>query len=95
MVRVFFSARRNREEILAELRVQRRLHQQTLEGYTQIDPRHYARQMASVAGRDFELDAIFWRLTLDHGRQYEEMYLRWLDQAIAQVEALLIKPSSD
>jgi len=95
MVRVFFSAPRERGSVLAELRLQRRLHQGTLERYAAVEPDAYAAQMAALAGRDFALDAEFWRLTVEHGRQYEAMYIAWLDAAIARLESLLIKPSSD
>lgn len=87
MVRMFFSGLRSKTEVLEELRLQRRLHQQLLEQYQGYDLK---RQSAQFLGeeRDVGYDLEFWKLTLEHGYQYEVMYLKWLDEAIARIEQL-------
>jgi PadR family transcriptional regulator, regulatory protein AphA len=85
LVRLFFSGQRKKEGLLAELKMQRKLHQQKLEVYGGLDP---------CAGDDMDVppglegEAVFWKATLSMGIQYEEMYLRWLDETIHMVENL-------
>lgn len=89
LVRLFFSGLRDPKEVLDELRFQRQLHQQQLELYQQIKPEDYAAKFESNDdGLDFEREAKFWRMTLENGRSYEEMYLKWLDETIAKIESL-------
>lgn len=89
MVRLFFSARRDKAEVLDELRLQRRLHQQQLDLYADISPEFYAEQMQMMTGGDdFSHDAKFWAMTVAHGREYEAMYVHWLDQTIRELEAI-------
>ncbi|MDX2137397.1 MAG: PadR family transcriptional regulator [Chloroflexota bacterium] len=86
LVRLFFSGRRAREEVLDELRIQRRLHQQKLDYYRSLSPEHLLRQTSSP--EVLAQEAVYWMTTLSFGRQYEEMYLRWLDETIATIDAL-------
>ena len=87
LVRLFFSGSRERQEVLNELRLQRQLHQQQLELYQQIQPEEYAAQ-SQVRNDliDFDREAKFWRITLENGLAYEQMYLNWLDETIAKIE---------
>jgi DNA-binding PadR family transcriptional regulator len=86
LVRVFFSARRDRQQVLDELRIQRQLHLQKLEYYRSLSPGHL---IAEVEGAEvMHEDAVFWSATLDFGLAYERMYLEWLDRTIAQIESL-------
>jgi DNA-binding PadR family transcriptional regulator len=84
LVRIFFSARRDQQEVLAELRLQRQLHQEKLAAYRRIAetiPEKY----------DFpelQRDQIFWRATLELGMRYEEMYLGWLNDTMNTIENL-------
>jgi len=88
LVRLFFSGSRDRQEVLSELRFQRQLHQQQLELYQQIKPEEYSppSQLRSDT-LDFDREAKFWRMTLDLGLAYEQMYLKWLDETISQIES--------
>jgi PadR family transcriptional regulator, regulatory protein AphA len=81
LVRIFFSAKRDPNEVLAELRLQRRLHEEKLSTYQVIKNQipHYPHQ-------GLERDHIFWELTLDMGMRYEEMYLIWLENTIKMIE---------
>ncbi|MDJ0590415.1 MAG: PadR family transcriptional regulator [Pleurocapsa sp. MO_226.B13] len=84
LVRLFFSGSRDRASVLDELRFQRQLHQQQLEIYQQIEPEESSDNSDRI---DFEREAKFWRMTLDLGLAYEQMYLDWLDETIAKIES--------
>ena len=85
LVRLFFSARRDPQDVLAELRVQSALHREKAAVYEGL-----AAHMTDAAPAELglERDQAFWHLTLDMGRRYEAMYLEWLDHAIQTVEGL-------
>ena len=89
MVRLFFSAARDRETILNELHIQRQLHQQQLEKYQHMD----IEQLAANGNwniDDFmarmQHDIGFWQLTLQYGIAYEQLYVKTIDQMIDWVE---------
>ena len=84
LVRLFFSGSRDRASVVDELRFQRQLHQQQLEIYQQIEPEKSSDNSDRI---DFEREAKFWRMTLDLGLAYEQMYLDWLDETIAKIES--------
>jgi hypothetical protein len=84
---LFFSGSRDHDRILDELRFQRQLHQQQLELYQQIQPEDYATKFESTDNQiDLTREAKFWRITLENGLAYEQMYLKWLDETIARSE---------
>lgn len=85
LVRVFFSARRDPQDVLAELRLQRRLHQEKLAAYRQI-----TKKVPHMQHSNSELlrDQVFWRATLELGMRYEEMYLGWLNDTMKTIEGL-------
>jgi DNA-binding PadR family transcriptional regulator len=90
MVRVFFSSVRATPEVEAELRMQRKLHEQQLQEYlNQIllagagnngsDPEAHTESAE-------DLNHIYQNATLRFGIAYERMYLEWLDDLIGQLE---------
>lgn len=81
LVRLFFSAQREPEQVLTELRLQRELHQRKAAAYTAIAA-HIPTKSSLVR------DEAFWRLTLDMGMRFEAMYLAWLESAIHTIEHL-------
>lgn len=86
LVRLFFSGSRNKQETLGELAVQRQLHQQKLDLYNSIAGDHLLPMTThnpAIAG-----EVRYWVMTLEFGKRYEQMYLKWLDECIAQIEAL-------
>lgn len=85
IVRVFFSAHRDKEEILSELFIQRQLHQQHLAEYGQLDM--HIRQKIQIDHRGLLQDARFWKATLDMGKRYEQAYLDWISELIEMVES--------
>lgn len=90
MVRVFFSGERDPEAVLDELRTQRQLHQQKLDYYLALEPRHLVREFTDQLPTDALPEAIhraipFWSATLQFGIAYEQMYLQWLEQIIGML----------
>ena len=83
LLKLFFSAQINPQEILAELHVQRNLHQAELQKY-QTTTKDVIRQFG--ASTDMADDARLWEATRRYGELYEEMYIHWLDETIAVVE---------
>jgi DNA-binding PadR family transcriptional regulator len=84
LVRVFFSARRDPQEVLAELRLQHRLHQEKLAAYHRISEEIKHQH----AGSELQRDHVFWGATLKLGMRYEEMYLGWLNDTLKTIEEL-------
>ncbi len=85
LVHLFFSAQRDSQDVLTELRLQRELHQQQAAAYQAI-----SEHMACDAPykQHLQRDQVFWRLTLEMGQRYEVMYIAWLEDAIRQIEVL-------
>ena len=86
LVRLFFSARRDPQQVLTELRLQTELHQAKLAAYHAIDGKTgslHCKETDSLAR-----DQQFWQLTLDMGMRYEETYLAWLKDSIRKIEAM-------
>jgi DNA-binding PadR family transcriptional regulator len=83
LVRLFFSAQRPRAEVLDELRLQRRLHQQKLDYYRALRPS----ALLNRAAQSSSDEVIFWTATLRFGINFEQMYLQWLDKVIATLES--------
>jgi hypothetical protein len=82
LVRLFFSGSRDIEDLLAELQMQRALRIQRVEEYK---ARHLQEDHAQHASN--ELDIELWQATLDFGIRHETMYLEWLDELIARLQA--------
>ncbi len=83
LLKLFFSAQLNPQEILTELRLQRNLHQAEVEKY-QTTTKDVIRQFS--ASTDMTADAQLWEATRRFGELYEEMYVRWLDETIEVLE---------
>lgn len=86
--RLFFSGLRDKAAILDELRHHRRLHQQKLVYYESIEGGELLSPQAIEANPAIAGEIPYWQMTLRFGRQYARMYLNWLDETIASVEAL-------
>lgn len=86
LVRLFFSARRDKKSILAELYLQRELHQKKLNEYHGYTGDMIDKNVKTIP--QLQSDAVFWRMTLNLGIHYEEMYVEWLNQTIQEIEGL-------
>jgi PadR family transcriptional regulator, regulatory protein AphA len=87
LVRLFFSARRDKKSVLAELYLQRELHQKKWNEYRSLMAREFSEKSENTLPQ-FESDAVFWKMTLNMGLGYEEMYMKWLNQSIQELEAM-------
>jgi PadR family transcriptional regulator AphA len=85
LVRLFFSGNREIPEILAELRLQRKLHEQQLADYRIISFPINGNQ-SNLAVSNLKLGQTLQSATLKFGIIYEEMYLSWLDELICELE---------
>jgi DNA-binding PadR family transcriptional regulator len=89
LVRVFFSGQRDQADVIDELRIQRRLHQQQLEAYMAIAADHLLQVVTPEAPpvANLEADSRMWTATLDYGIRYERMVLEWIDTLVNQLKA--------
>lgn len=86
LVRVFFSAQREKPKVLAELVLQREMHQQKLKQYHAIASEEIDHNVSEYP--QLAKDARFWHATLKLGIRYEEAYIDWLNETIQMVEDL-------
>ncbi len=86
LLKLFFSARMDKETILTQLRIQRDLHQRQQSLYATETKAVIDRFVAAMP--DMQRDALLWDATRRFGVLFEEMYVRWLDETIERVEAL-------
>ncbi|MFN8376038.1 MAG: hypothetical protein U0694_24585 [Anaerolineae bacterium] len=86
LLKLFFSAQVGKQAILMQLRLQRNLHQQQLQHYRQMTPALIVKTLEDQP--HLALDAIMWEASRRHGELFEEMYVRWLDETIQNVESL-------
>ena len=84
LLKLFFSARVERETLLAQLRLQRGLHQKLVDGYNAETADLIAQSVE--AHPELRKDALLWEATRRFGQSIEETYLRWLDETIQMVE---------
>jgi DNA-binding PadR family transcriptional regulator len=86
LVRVFFSAHRDKKSILSELYLQHELHQKKLNEYHSLTAEFTEINKDIIP--QLEPDTVFWRMTLNMGISFEEMYVTWLNQTIREIERL-------
>jgi DNA-binding PadR family transcriptional regulator len=84
LLKLFFSARVDKDTLLTELRLQRDIHQRTLETY-RTETRAMIEQIA-VQAPHLKKDALLWEATRRSGEIIEEAILRWLDETAAMIK---------
>jgi len=87
LVRLFFSARRDKKSVLAELYLQRELHQKKLNEYSSLEG-DFSEENKNTIPPQMVGDTVFWKMTLNMGIGFEKMYLEWLNQTIAEIDLL-------
>ncbi|CAG0926800.1 hypothetical protein TFLX_00206 [Thermoflexales bacterium] len=87
LLKLFFSAQLDKDVLLAQLRVQRDLHQQRYH----LIQNEMATEIQQSAEEYPQLvkDAVLWEATRRLGELHEEAYLHWLDETIALVQKKL------
>ncbi|MBI9051664.1 MAG: PadR family transcriptional regulator [Anaerolineaceae bacterium] len=84
LVRLFFSAERNPQEVIAELILQIKLHEEKLQVFYQLQ--HHLENNARKEHPEFERDIHFWLFTLKMGLSFEEMYIQWLNNTLHEIQ---------
>jgi len=84
LLKLFFSAQLDKETVLTQLRLQRALHKKQL-SLLANETKSIIKSQAE-ANPHLKRDAIMWEITRRNGEMIEEAYIRWLDEAIQQVE---------
>jgi DNA-binding PadR family transcriptional regulator len=79
LIQLYFSRHLSKEELLALLRDQLRLHQEQLAQFEAI-------VLPETADPIMQQQLRFGAMTLDYGRRYEQMQMEWLMATITQVE---------
>jgi PadR family transcriptional regulator, regulatory protein AphA len=85
LLKLFFSANLGKDAILAQLHLQRSLHQKLVNQY-QIETAQVIAKTVEHAPQ-LRQDALLWEATRRFGELAEEAYLRWLGETIVTVEA--------
>lgn len=84
LVKLFFSARVDKATLLAELRLQRELHEKALENLRGETREGIAQTV--VRAPHLRKDALLWEATRRSGELLEAAALQWFDETIAMVE---------
>lgn len=83
LLKLFFSARVDKENLLIQLRIQRDMHQKLLNQYQSETKATIENVRQNVP--QLKRDTLFWGLTLRSGELIEEATIRWLDEAIETI----------
>ena len=86
LVKLFFSGFTDLETVLAELRLQKALHEQQLHHYETTSKQVI--EASSQHASDGDYHKVFWDATRQYGMRYEAMIVDWLDDTIAQLSQL-------
>lgn len=87
LLKIFFSAKVDKDSTLAQLRLSKTLHQREVERY-RTEVKDTIKNAAS-SYPTMKKDAIFWEATRRFGELYEEMYVHWLSETIELIESKL------
>jgi PadR family transcriptional regulator AphA len=84
LLKLFFSASLGKDAILAQLHLQRSLHQKLVDQYQTETAQIIAKTVEHAP--QLRQDALLWEATRRFGELGEEAYLHWLDETIRMVE---------
>lgn len=90
LLKLFFSASQGKDAILAQLRLQRSLHQKLVDQY-QNETANLIAQTVDQAPQ-LRQDALLWEATRRFGELTEMAYLNWLDETIQIIETQFEEP---
>ena len=79
LLKLFFSAQLDPQVILAELHLQKKLHQAELSKY-QTTTKNVIKQFSD--SEDMQADIRLWEATRRFGELYEKMFIQWVDETI-------------
>lgn len=84
LLKVFFSAHVDKDILLTELRLQREIHQKTVDQY-RTETKEMISQIVAHAPH-LKKDALLWDATRRSGELIEEAILLWLDETIETIK---------
>jgi PadR family transcriptional regulator AphA len=84
LLKLFFSARLDKETLIAQLRVQHGLHRRQAEVY-KAETRATI-EAITAQNPEMKRDAVMWEATRRFGEIHEELYIQWLEETIATLE---------
>ncbi len=87
LLKLFFSANVNKKDLLSELQLQKKLHEEQLKVYIHVTSKiisDLARQNPSCAR-----DTILWEATRRMGELHEKTYIQWIEETIQTIESKL------
>jgi PadR family transcriptional regulator AphA len=85
LLKLFFSASLGKDAILAQLRLQRSLHQTLVDQYQGETSQIIAKTVEHAP--QLRQDALLWETTRRFGELVEQAYLHWLDETIQIIES--------
>ena len=84
LLKLFFSASQGKDAILAQLRLQRSLHQKLIDQYQNETAEIIAKTVEHAP--QLRQDALLWEATRRFGELAEETYLRWLEETLEKIQ---------
>ncbi len=84
LLKFFFSAQIDKDTLLTQLRLKRKLHQDRLAVY-QEDTHNTLQQIAGNSP-EIKKDVLLWEATIRYGILFEEMSIKWLNEQIENIE---------
>jgi PadR family transcriptional regulator, regulatory protein AphA len=85
LLKLFFSGKLEKEDILTQLRLIHNLHEQQAKLY-KTSTLDFIGEITALQP-ELKQDAHLWNAALRFGVLYEQMYVSWLDETIAMVDA--------
>ena len=87
LLRLFFSAPLNKEQILLNLKLNLKKHYATVESFKSNIKNNM--QSSAAKSESLKRESFFWKATYDFGQMYYTAYIKWLHQLIKKVETEL------
>ena len=84
LLKLFFSGKQKKETLLAQLHLQRNLHESQAGLYKESAPDVIEEIIKDQPG--LRQDAKLWEATRRFGELHEEMFIRWLDETMAMLD---------
>ena len=84
LLKLFFSGKQKKETLLAQLHLQRNLHESQVGLYKESAPDVIDEII--IDKPELRQDAKLWEATRRFGELYEEMCIRWLDETMAMLD---------
>lgn len=84
LIKIFFGGSLEKEEVLAQLRHNLKLHREQLATY--LGPVQEGLRKG-IEATGLKREGLFWELTLDAGIKTKEAWIEWLEEAIKKIEA--------